>query len=114
MTTRGPTLVSHLVGHVRDMLQDADKDRYTDERLIQALNLGVLQVRRKRPDYFIGTYHVATELYVTMTEQVSLPDDVLLAVIDYAIGWVEMAEDEYSTDGRAVAMLKQFSEGLEQ
>jgi hypothetical protein len=107
------TLVSDLIIAVRETLQDMDGDRYADLRIMRALNFGILETRRKRPDYWIGRYHEETQLLIDVTAAVSLPDDVLTAAITYAIGWIEMGDDEYSEDGRAVAMMKKFATDLE-
>jgi hypothetical protein len=106
------TIVSDLVIVVRETLQDMDGDRYSDVRIMRALNLGILEVRRTRPDYFIGTYDQPIWLATDMTETVPLPQDMLSPVTVYAIGWIEMGDDEYSEDGRAAAMMKKFSTDL--
>jgi hypothetical protein len=106
------TIVSDLITLVRETLQDMDGDRYTDLRIIRALNLGVLEVRRTRPDYFIGTYDEPTWLASDLNETVPLPQNVLPSVIVYATGWIELGDDEYANDGRAAALLKKFSTDL--
>lgn len=106
-------LVGELVLRVRETLQDADSDRYTDQRIIAALNLGILDMRRQRPDLFIGrygepTYQIGTDTAVSF----DLPEISIPPLTSYAVGWIEMSDDEYSEDGRAIAMLKKFSEDL--
>jgi len=104
--------VSVLVSRVRETLQDMDLDRYTDARIIAALNLGILDTRRIRPDYFIGRFAQPAYQIVAATEEFDLPETLIPSLIRFAVGWVELADDEYATDGRAAAMLKMFEGDL--
>ena len=104
--------VQALVDTVRDFLQDADKTRYSDASLIRALNLAILDVRRLRPDYFIGMYYTETPVYSSVTDQLLVPDQLFPALVKYVTGLAEMRDDEYTADGRASVFLKAFSTDL--
>ena len=89
-----------------------DGDRYTDSRIIDALNLGVLDTRRSRPDMFIGRFDDATPQFTGLTETFSLPEVIVPPLVAYAVGWIEMGDDEYTQDGRAAALMKKHSSDL--
>lgn len=107
-------LVGSLVMRVRETLQDVDdRDRYTDARIIEALNLGILDLRRLRPDAFIGRYSEPTyQIGTDQTLPFDLPEIYIPPLVAYAVGWIETADDEYADDGRAVAMMKKFATDL--
>lgn len=105
-------LVGDLVRLVRQTVQDIDEDRYTDSRIIDAINLGVLDTRRARPDLFIGRFDEPAPQYAGLTTVFDLPEIMIPPIVAYAVGWVEMADDEYTQDGRAAALLKKYSSDL--
>ena len=105
-------ICSDLVARARETLRDFDKDRFTDDRIVAALNLGILDIRRSRPDFFIGRYAAPTFQITTLIAVFDLPDAIIPPLIQYAVGWIETADDEYSTDGRAAAMTKEFGNKL--
>ena len=105
-------LVSEAITRVRETVQDLPADRYSDARIIGALNLGILDTRRDRPDLFIGRFDVDTYQITSTTELFDVPEIAIPPLISYAIGWIEMSSDEYSNDSRAVAMLKKHSGDL--
>jgi len=105
-------LVSDMITRVRETVQDKDGDRYSDDRIIGAINLGVLDTRRGRPDLFIGRFDVPTPQYAAGTDEFDLPEIMIPPIVAYVVGWIEMANDEHSDDGRAVAMMKKHAADL--
>jgi hypothetical protein len=106
--------VADIVANVRDILQDRDDDarRYKDDSLIRGLNMAVLEIRRVRPDYFIGAYHNSVTQYSKLESEIQLPDTCLPSLVKYLAGWAELRDDEYTTDGRAAALLQAFATDL--
>lgn len=104
-------LIADLILRVREMLQDMDADRYKDARILAAINLGVLDIRRKRPDLFIGRFSQPTPQF-TLADTFDLPEIMIPPLLEWAIGWIEMSDDEYSEDGRASVMLKKSDADL--
>jgi hypothetical protein len=90
-------------------VQDLDGDRYTDDRIIRAINLGLLDLRRVRPDYYIGMYDTPTYQAVSLDETYPLNEQSFPAIVKYATGWVETADDEYVENSRAALLLAQFN-----
>lgn len=106
-------LVSDVIAHVRDLLQDWDAEqRYSDASLIRLTNLSMLEIARVRPDHFIGAFDTATPQYSAMTDLLQVPETAFPAVIKYVTGMAELRDDEYTTDGRASALLQAFSTDL--
>lgn len=101
-----------MITRVRETVQDKTGDRYKDDRIIGAINLGVLDTRRGRPDLFIGRYDEPTPQYATSTDEFNLPEIMIPPIITYAVGWIEMSDDEYTEDGRAITMMKKYASDL--
>jgi hypothetical protein len=102
--------VGDIVRSARDVLQDNDAAtyRYSDDSMIRAINMAVFDLRRARPDYFIGTYATPIRFATMLEEDVPLPDELFPSFVKYVAGWCEMRDDEYTADGRAVALTKMF------
>lgn len=101
-------LVSVMISRVRENLHDVDGDRCTDARIIGAMNLGILDTRRQRPDYFIGMYRDETYQIAAVTENYNLPEITIPSIIKYATGWIELADEEVADDGRAATMVNMY------
>jgi hypothetical protein len=102
----------NLVDSVRREVQDLDEDRYDNVRILDALNLATLEIRRLRPDFFIGRYAEPVFVARVLTDEYPYNEMSIPIVIKYAVGWIETADDEYTNDGRAVAMLGMFKDDL--
>jgi hypothetical protein len=105
-------LVSHIIAAVRDVLQDDDEERYKDDRLIRGLNLAVRDMRRVRPDFFIGRFSEPVWQATALTDVYPYPEVTFPSVVKYVSGWAELADDEYTTDGRAAGLLGAFRTDL--
>lgn len=105
-------LVSELLLTVRDTLQDDAGDRYSTASLLRALNMGILDMRRSRPDYFIGQYLVATPQVAADTEEVPVPEIAVPGLIAWVAGFAELRDDEYTADGRAKTLLDAYNGSL--
>ena len=109
------TKVSDVVTQARVLLQDESSDRYTDASIIQALNEGLLEARRQRPDLFrdrldnVPQYVTAdaTNSTLLVFEQMYMP-----ALVNFVCGRVQLRDDEATTDTRATVFLNTFSAKL--
>jgi hypothetical protein len=107
--------VQDVIDQARDFLQDRDPDpayRYSDVSLVRLINLSMYEIRRVRPDYFIGAYEVPVPQYSLMLSEIQVPETALPAIVKYIVGMAELRDDEYTTDGRAAALLQAFSVDL--
>jgi len=103
--------VQDIIDQARHFLQDRDPDpeyRYSDASLISLINLCMLELKRVRPDHFIGAFGVPAPQYSLPASEVQVPETALPAVIKYVVGMAELRDDEYTTDGRASALLQAF------
>jgi hypothetical protein len=105
--------VGDLITQVRVLLQDVDSDRYSDAMMVQALNEGLLETRRLRPDLFRGrmaqvpqytTAQLATRLAY---EQMYMP-----ALVNFVAGRVQLQDQEEFSDARAGVFINSFTARL--
>jgi hypothetical protein len=96
--------VADYTAEARRLLQDTRAPyRFTDADYLAALNNGIMEARRLRPDLFIGvtTFPSYTSGAVAMDVQYRV------ALLNYICGSVQMADDEVEQDARS-AMFKQL------
>ena len=95
----------------RGFLNDVDKVRWSDEDLLEYANEAVVEIRRVRPDLFLGTYLQTIPVY-------DGPDDFPLPRVyesfakDYIVHRAHSREEEYVNDNRAVLFYSRFEKGL--
>lgn len=100
-----------LITSARTLLADVGGVRYSDADLLEYANEAVSEARRVRPDLFYGSYTTTPGTYL-ITDTVPLADFYHAYVKDYIVFRAEIREDEYANDGRAMAMLNRFRNGL--
>lgn len=105
-------LVSAMIQRVRENLHDDDGVRCTNERVIGAFNLAILDLRSKRPDYFIGRFNKPAYQIAAPTETYDLPEITIPMLINYATGWIELADEEVADGGRASAMMALYQAAI--
>jgi hypothetical protein len=99
--------VADLVADARILLQDTIVEyRFSDADLLRALNKGLLEMKRLRPDLFIAR-SVPNYTAVNTTE-VDVEDVYLVALTDYMVGQVQLRDDEETTDERATMFINKF------
>jgi hypothetical protein len=101
-----------VLDHARDILQDHDEDRYTNESLIRCLNAALTELRRLRPDFWIGRYYEASIAVTVETDEIQLPVFMFSPLVDFVAGRAELRDDEFTTDGRAVALMAMFKQAV--
>lgn len=125
---------SDLLGEARVLLQDTDEPyRYTDAVLLSKLNRGLQELARLRPDAFWNRFsvddvvvpEVATSdpdpvsdpaadfdptegAVVADTDDVDIPMQFYSPLVFWVVSNAELLEDEFTSDGRAAALLSQF------
>lgn len=106
--------LSDLVTEVREFLQDEVVPyRFSDDRIYRLLNNAFGEAYRIRPDIFIGVDFVLPS-YTSADSATDFPLDrqYFPAFVDFVVGTIEMADDEFTVDGRATAMLNIFQSRL--
>jgi hypothetical protein len=101
-----------LLFEARVQLQDGDSTcyRYPDAMLLNALNRGINELARIRPEayYEKGGVPEITELNWTQTVISALDMRFYDPLMWFVVGSAELSEDEYASDGRAAAKLERF------
>jgi hypothetical protein len=103
--------VNDYVQSARTLLQDeVEEYRYSTASLIDALNIGLMEIRRIRPDIMKAYYRTAIPTFSTSTttSTVPLPDMYRSALLYYVCGQVQMRDDEATQDARAGAFMQKF------
>jgi hypothetical protein len=113
-----------IIAYARILLQDTlEPFRYSDDDLISALNIGLLDARRLRPDLFLYTptevpfyeipFHISFPLppdYVhPYDEALQIDQQYRMALVYFVAGQTQMRDEEDVTDARAVAFLGKFT-----
>lgn len=110
-------LLSDVTDLCRDLLNDSRSPfRWVDDLLIRFLNQAFLEAKQLRPDLFISTAGVVTKYTsANLSDGTEFPiDDMYLMVItEFVVGMVEMTDDEFTVDGRAVTFLTVYRRALE-
>lgn len=105
--------VGDLITQARVLLQDVDGDRYTDAMMVQALNEGLLETRRLRPDLFRGRMGQVPQ-YTTaqLTANLAYEPMYIPALVNYVVGRVQMQDQEEFSDARAGIFVNAFTSRL--
>ncbi len=98
----------------RQIIQDLQPPfRHDDAKLVGYLNDALIDVRRLRPDFFLGGLDSYTFYDVTnLPDEFPLDPIAFTAVTDYISGSVGLEDDEFAQDGRAIALHSRFVQRL--
>lgn len=101
--------VADYIAHARILLQDTVVDyRYSDSELIDDLNLGLLEMRRLRPDLMITTFGGTIPKYTATNQTVACDPQYRSALLYYICGQAQLRDDEATQDSRATIFLNKF------
>jgi hypothetical protein len=92
--------MQEVVDKGRAPLNDDDKVRYPDTELLGFANDGILYLRNRRPDLFIGSYATLPEKLV-IGDTFPLSAEYVPAVADYIAARAESRNDESVLTERA-------------
>ena len=115
--------LNEVVDETRRILQDTVDTapggfRYENEAYITALNFGIIEMRRIRPDIFVGKYdqplpkYTIAELDALPATIIALNDQWISPLTAYMAGWIETTDDEFTVDNRAGLFLQRFTTQL--
>jgi len=100
-----------IVDDARVLLNDADKNRYSDALLLRYANEALGESKRIRPDLYIGMFKTALSAFV-LADNSPLPLEYEAYLKDYIVARANSQDDEYSIDGRASAFMQRFKTGM--
>jgi hypothetical protein len=109
--------VGDLLDQIRILLQDTDNSsgqyRYSTESIVLALNQGMLEMFRIRPDLFLETGFIVPKFTVALPSAlIGVEEQYIPALVYYTVGLVQIRDDEQTQDGRGAAFIKVFQSAL--
>jgi len=110
--------VGDVISQVRTLLQDVDSSassgyRYSTDSIVTALNQGMLDMFRVRPDLFLENAFVVPVFNVgTLGVPIGVEQQYIPPLVYYVTGLVQARDDEQNQDSRAMAFMKTFSTAL--
>lgn len=128
MSTTTTKTLDDAVNEIRALINDTDTGgfRYTQDFVVAKINTALREVYRYRPDAFIGNFTqgiLTTNPIVTYTAAADLAqvpktpwpiDDRLFfaPVVFYVAGILDLSDDEFADDNRAMTILTAFKVSL--
>lgn len=101
--------VADYISAVRALLQDnVPTYRYPDADVVNALNYGLLEIRRLRPDLHLGSFSTGVPTYV-LGDTVLLDEQYRTSLLYYICGHLQLRDDENTQDARAAIFLNKFT-----
>jgi hypothetical protein len=99
----------------RRLLQDEFTPyRYPDDDLIDAMNIGLMEARRLRPDLFLPLFEIPwfdptkSSPGSDLNKPVTLDPMYRSSLVYYIVGRMQLRDDEPTTDQRAAGLLQKF------
>lgn len=109
------TTVANYITEVRALLQDtATPYRYSDDDIVRALNMAIGDARRVRPDMFITYFEGSLPNYSSASPSVAvdIPEMYRMAFVYFIAGFMQLRDQEDTTDARASVMINKFTSQL--
>lgn len=102
--------VQDYVTEARALLQDeiGGSYRYPDADILRALNIGLLEARRLRPELFFPFKDAIPTFVAVNTDPVAFDQQYRSALVYYIVGRMELRDSENDKDSRAGALLALF------
>lgn len=109
--------VGGIIDQVRTLLQDTDtlggEYRYSSDSLVTALNMGLWEMFRIRPDIFLELNFVVPQYDSTLpTTGITIEPQHVPALVYYVVGMAQLRDDEGTQDQRASSFLGKFTSML--
>jgi hypothetical protein len=103
--------IGNVISEARVILQDKIAPyRYTDTELVNIFNNALYEMKRLRPDAWLGSYGAEIPLYdeTQFATEIPFPSIMFQATVFFIVGYAELRDDEFSADSRAIALLGAF------
>ena len=108
-------VVQDYINEARAVLQDEVQPyRYSDADLISAMGMGIYEMRRVRPDLFVGSFSSLQSLDRTSpaSTTVNIDPQYRKTLLYYVLGHVNLREDEQAEESRAAGFMGKFVQQL--
>lgn len=95
--------VGDLVTEARVLLQDTQSDNYrwSDDMVYQALNEGLLETKKLRPDFYRGLAATPQYAPTDVNTAITYPEEYRPALTNFIVGRIFQQDDEAADDDRA-------------
>lgn len=104
--------VQNYVDAARVLLQDTVDApyRYSNSILVEALNHGILEMRRIRPDLLLDYLRTSAPSYsaASLSTEVAMDEQYRVALVYYMVGHAQIIDDESQNDSRATVFMQRF------
>lgn len=117
--------LDNLVDEVRLMLKDRRAGgpyRYTNTDVLESINSGFRELKRLRPDAYLGCCtddggvalpsYVEADLAQVPATPFPLDEIFFMALVFYAVGKLQLGDDEFAIDNRAMTLLGGFRQSM--
>lgn len=111
--------VGQYLKETRHLLQDEIVPyRYPDEDIVDALNIGLMEAKRLRADLFLPLFEIPwldptkTSPGTDLDKKITLDPMYRSALVYYAVGRMQLRDDESTTDQRAASLITKFTAQL--
>jgi len=116
-TSQQLTNVGNIIAQVRTLIQDTDNSsgqyRYSTDSIVTALNQGVMEMFRIRPDLFLEVNYVVPIFNIGHLDvDIGIEPQYVPPLIYYVVGLVQVRDDEQTQDTRAATFLKVFQAAI--
>jgi len=104
--------IGDCVSEARVILQDTVTPyRYSDDELLSYFNNALYELKRLRPDLYIGSFGSDLLIYTTsdLSTEVPFASIAFQPVLLYMAGFAELRDDEFTVDQRAGTLLRAFT-----
>lgn len=122
MATTTPKAIDDVITEARATINDSTVPfRFTNALMVSYLNTALREVYRYRPDAFIGNFqsgllsqivlptYSEADLGLNPATQFPIDDRLFFnAVVFFVTGRTELADDEFTDEGRAMTLLQAF------
>lgn len=100
--------VEKLISESRVLLQDTVAPyRYSEQDLIQALNIAVLEARRLRPELFLNVF-TSLPYYSSGSDAFGIDAMYRPSFVYYMVGRMQLRDNEETQDARATVLMNKF------
>lgn len=102
--------VTKMIGSARVLLQDTLVEyRHSDAVLLDALNTGLIEAYRIRPDLFLFQEDGVPAYTVVNTTAIAIDQQFLPALLYFIVGHVTLQDEEGEQDSRAERFISKFT-----
>ena len=127
MSSTATKTLDDAVNEIRMLLNDLDVGgfRYTQTQVLDKVNTALREVYRLRPDAYIGNFqqgilstispmtYTLADLGLNPATSFPLDDRLFFApVVNYVVGILDLTDDEFADDNRAMTVLMAFRNSL--